>query len=431
MTMMNDTITSHTYISSPQGDTCPFTPQNQFVATMAIQARTSRLQMFFDRIFVPTMLLSVSFTTAFQPTLNRPKVSTPNGAIGLQLSPKEDYDIERYRNRSALTESVLKEKVQEVRLLKVKVDILQNVVKTMQATQKHASGIAASTETELMAKLQAQEHQRDVLMKEMGALQQELIKAKSDIETQAQQHITLVQQLKSNFDKQRRDHQQQLSQQQQELSQLNQNKIKALQQEVFDLDQSLEKTQSEFKKLNRQLADREDDLRNIQRLNERKKEDFQQRLNETIMEKENAIKNQTLTEASRVESLEIASAAVNAAEKRELALQKQLNDLQAKHDTLLNQKNTVADVPNVDDGVLQRKVEDLQARLQSERVLGASRQKMDQQRFEAMLDAERAKYEEKLKKLQMQDIKRVGDTPVTNDRIGRLWSRIRSPFRRR
>jgi DNA repair exonuclease SbcCD ATPase subunit len=387
--------------------------------------------MFFDRIFVPTMLLSVSFTTAFQPTLNRPKVSTPNGAIGLQLSPKEDYDIERYRNRSALTESVLKEKVQEVRLLKVKVDILQNVVKTMQATQKHASGIAASTETELMAKLQAQEHQRDVLMKEMGALQQELIKAKSDIETQAQQHITLVQQLKSNFDKQRRDHQQQLSQQQQELSQLNQNKIKALQQEVFDLDQSLEKTQSEFKKLNRQLADREDDLRNIQRLNERKKEDFQQRLNETIMEKENAIKNQTLTEASRVESLEIASAAVNAAEKRELALQKQLNDLQAKYDTLLNQKNTVADVPNVDDGVLQRKVEDLQARLQSERVLGASRQKMDQQRFEAMLDAERAKYEEKLKKLQMQDIKRVGDTPVTNDRIGRLWSRIRSPFRRR
>lgn len=387
--------------------------------------------MFFDRIFVPTMLLSVSFTTAFQPTLNRPKVSTPNGAIGLQLSPKEDYDIERYRNRSALTESVLKEKVQEVRLLKVKVNILQNVVKTMQATQKHASGIAASTETELMAKLQAQEHQRDVLMKEMVSLQQELIKAKSDIETQAQQHITLVQQLKSNFDKQRRDHQQQLSQQQQELSQLNQNKIKALQQEVFDLDQSLEKTQSEFKKLNRQLADREDDLRNIQRLNERKKEDFQQRLNETIMEKENAIKNQTLTEASRVESLEIASAAVNAAEKRELALQKQLNDLQAKYDTLLNQKNTVADVPNVDDGVLQRKVEDLQARLQSERVLGASRQKLDQERFEAMLDAERAKYEEKLKKLQMQDIKRVGDTPVTNDRIGRLWSRIRSPFRRR
>lgn len=387
--------------------------------------------MFFDRIFVPTMLLSVSFTTAFQPTLNRPKVSTPNGAIGLQLSPKEDYDIERYRNRSALTESVLKEKVQEVRLLKLKVDILQNVVKTMQATQKHASGIAASTETELMAKLQAQEHQRDVLMKEMVSLQQELIKAKSDIETQAQQHITLVQQLKSNFDKQRRDHQQQLSQQQQELSQLNQNKIKALQQEVFDLDQSLEKTQSEFKKLNRQLADREDDLRNIQRLNERKKEDFQQRLNETIMEKENAIKNQTLTEASRVESLEIASAAVNAAEKRELALQKQLNDLQAKYDTLLNQKNTVADVPNVDDGVLQRKVEDLQARLQSERVLGASRQKLDQERFEAMLDAERAKYEAKLKKLQMQDIKRVGDTPVTNDRIGRLWSRIRSPFRRR
>jgi hypothetical protein len=313
----------------------------------------------------------------------------------------------------------------------VKVDILQDVVKTLQATQKHERGIAASTENELKAKLQAQEHQRDVLMKEMDALQQALTKAKSDIETQAQQHNTLVQQLKSNFDKQRRDQQQQLSQQQQELSQLNQNKIKALQQEVFDLDQSLEKTQSEFKKLNRQLADREDDLRNLQMLNERKKEVFQQRLNETITEKEKAIQNQTLTEASRVESLAIASAAVNAAEKRELALQKQLDDLQTKYDILLKQKSTVADVPNVDDSVLRKKVEDLETRLQSERILGASRQKLDQERFDAMLDAERAKYEAKLMKVQVQDMKRVGDTPVTNDRIGRFWSRIRSPFRRR
>ena len=44
---------------------------------------------------------------------------------------QEKYDVERFRNRATLTQSVLKEKVEEVKLLKSKVLILQNLVQRL------------------------------------------------------------------------------------------------------------------------------------------------------------------------------------------------------------------------------------------------------------------------------------------------------------
>ena len=352
--------------------------------------------------------------------------------VGL-LSAKEEYDVvERYRNRAALTETILKEKVKEVKLLKGKVNVLQDVVKKLQLLNKKSIDNAESTAQDLNDKLQSQEQQRDALTNQMETLKLELNKAKSEIEAQANQNTVLVQQLKSKLEHER-SNQQQLSKEHQENSNLNQQKIKALQQEVLDLDQSLEVTQSELKKLNRQLADREQELRSMQGESHRRQELLQHKLEKSLMEKEVAIKNQTLAEAQRIESVEIATSAVKAAEKREIALQQQLNDLQAKYEILLNEKQMIATegANNSDDEVFQRQVDALQERLQRDRLLSESIRKLDQERFEAILKAERTKFEDQLKRLQIQSVKRVGDTPVSNNRMGQIWNRLRSPFRRK
>ena len=265
-------------------------------------------------------------------------------------------------------------------------------------------------------------------MKQVEILQKELAKTKNDMKTQAQEQSTLVQQLKSNLVKLRRDHQQQLSQQQQELSQLNQNKIKALQQEVLDLDQSLETTQSELKKINRQLAHRDDNIRNIQRDDERKQELFQRTLNDMLILKEAAIENMTMAEAQRAESIEIASAAVHAAEKRELAVRKELDELKAKYEVLLNEKKgDTADVtPILNDGELKRQVEDLKYSLQKERLLNESNRKAHKERFEVKLQTER----DKITRLQHQSLNRTVETSGKNNRALRLWNRLLTPFRR-
>jgi len=352
--------------------------------------------------------------------------------VGL-LSAKEEYDVvERYRNRAALTETILKEKVKEVKLLKGKVNVLQDVVKKLQLLNKKSIDNAESTAQDLNDKLQIQEQQRDALTNQMETLKLELNKAKSEIEAQANQNTVLVQQLKSKLEHER-SNQQQMSKEHQENSNLNQQKIKALQQEVLDLDQSLEVTQSELKKLNRQLADREQELRSMQGESHRRQELLQHKLEKSLMEKEVAIKNQTLAEAQRIESVEIATSAVKAAEKREIALQQQLNDLQAKYEILLNEKQMIATegANNSDDEVFQRQVDALQERLQRDRLLSESIRKLDQERFEAILKAERTKFEDQLKRLQIQSVKRVGDTPVSNNRMGQIWNRFRSPFRRK
>ena len=351
-----------------------------------------------------------------------------NNINGLYLSSKEDYNVERYQNRAALTEILLKEKVQEVKLLKGKVSILQDVVKKLQLSQKNSSDTLSSTNTEWKEQLQNQEQQRDTLMKQVEILQKELAKTKNDMETQAQEQSTLVQQLKSNLVKLRRDHQQQLSQQQQELSQLNQNKMKALQQEVLDLDQLLETTQSELKKINRQLAHRDDNIRNIQRDDERKQELFQRTLNDMLILKEAAIENMTMAEAQRAESIEIASAAVHAAEKRELAVRKELDELKAKYEVLLNEKKgDTADVtPILNDGELKRQVEDLKYSLQKERLLNESNRKAHKERFEVKLQTER----DKITRLQHQSFNRTVETSGKNDRALRIWNRLLTPFRR-
>ena len=376
-----------------------------------------------------TLLQSFRASTAFhvqkKPTLApiRTRFNTVNG---LQLSSKEDYNVERYQNRAALTEILLKEKVQEAKLLNGKVSILQDVVKKLQVAQNNSSDTLASTLATWKEQLQNQEQQRDALTKQVEILQKNLSKSKSDIETQAQEQSALVQQLKSNLVQLRRDHQLQLSQQQQELSQLNHNKMKALQQEVLDLDQSLETTQSELKKINRQLALRDEEFRNIQHDNDRKQELFQQALNVMLISKEAAIKNMTIMEAQRAESIEIASAAVHAAEKRELAVRQELDELNAKYEALWNERKggSSDETLILNDGDLRRQVEDLKYNLQKERLLNESNRKVHQERFEVELQVER----DKIKRLQHQN--QTVRTSGMNDRALRLWNRLLSPFRR-
>jgi hypothetical protein len=59
--------------------------------------------------------------------------TTTSSSSAASAAIAESYDLQRYRNRAALAERVLREKVAEGELLRGKLGVLQQVVKQLQA----------------------------------------------------------------------------------------------------------------------------------------------------------------------------------------------------------------------------------------------------------------------------------------------------------
>jgi chromosome segregation ATPase len=248
----------------------------------------------------------------------------------IRLTDKDEHqDVQRYRNRAALTESVLKEKMQEMKLLRSKVQILQDVVKKLQSGKEQAAESASVQEEQLTLQWKQEETKRIKADLQIEQLKSELNLTRSELKTQATRHNELMDNLKKDHGRDRRawkDEERQFL----ERDQVVQNKIRALQKEVLDIDESLETTQGELMRVQQRLASREDELRSLASTERGKREALEEKLEEALVENKNLhskLEGQLASEEVRRESIDIASAAVRAAEKREAKLREELETL--------------------------------------------------------------------------------------------------------
>lgn len=348
---------------------------------------------------IPTCLslaLLLPKSTAFViPAISRPhclfslQESTPSN----KASSSSKDEVEIYRNRAALTERILKEKMQEMKLLQNKVQILQNVVKKMQAPNV----TLIEQEKLLTLKWQQEEtKQREATRRQVTELQLELNRTRSQLDIQATRHLKTIQELTSQqkLDRQTwKEQEQAFRKEEQGL----QNKIRALQKEVLDMDQTLEMTQGELMSVQKRLAARQDELQTLSNEYEIKRFALQEKLESSLQEKtelQSKLEEQTASEEERRESVEIASAAVRAAETREARIRQELAVLQGKLDQVENKyKQEVAQANSNN----QQTIKDLIQELDEERKKNAQNRKRDRQEFEKKLEAQRETYEADLR----------------------------------
>jgi chromosome segregation ATPase len=159
-----------------------------------------------------------------------------------------------------------------------------------------------------------------------------------------------------------------------ERDQVVQNKIRALQKEVLDMDQSLETTQEELMRVQQRLASREDELRTLETGERRKRKALEEKLEATLVENEelhSRLEDQLASEVARRESIDIASAAVRAADMREAKLRQELETLRDQLIQLEAQKEDISQAReikrNINENVHQREGKDLEGKQSADR----------------------------------------------------------------
>ena len=339
---------------------------------------------------------------------------------------EQQYEVERFRNRADLTQSILKEKVQEVKLLKSKILILQDVVNRLQTESKN----------EIERKLKLQESKNTQTLE---TLQGEFKKTKTLLEEQAQQQAKVVQDLEADLVEQQRDSSAQVEIERSETLKL-ETQIKALQKEVLDMDQTLETTQGELQQVQKRLVSREDEIRSLAEKGDRKRNSLEKKVNQLETERQSALTKSTMAEELRQESIEIANAAVQAAAKREEALTKELEELKKTVSTLQQEQEQLQSQLETGDGnsILQGKIATLEKKLLEEKLAKNVKQNVEEEQFEARLQVERQKHEEELHRLRARLQRKDEPNPtvlqrrdevtptVARGRLQRLWSRLRS-----
>lgn len=340
-------------------------------------------------------------------------------SIDAQEQLQDKYDVERFRNRAVLTQSVLKEKVEEVKLLKSKVMVLQNVVQRLRT----------ESERELEKEKSNAKEKLNANAEVLESLRGEFNKTKQLLEEQAKQQTKVIQTLEADLAQQKLELLAKVDVERTKNRKLG-DQIKALQKEVLDMDQALETTQGELQKMQRRLAAREDEIRTQAETQERKSKTLESKLQELERERQTAVANATKAEELRQESIQIATAAVEAATQREIALKNELEVLKANVSTLQVEKEVLQS--QLDDGradsYLQEKISKLEKAMIGERLANDIRRKVEQEQFEMRQQTEREFYEEELKRLRTRLNQQRGDAPVAviSGRLRQLWLRLRS-----
>jgi chromosome segregation ATPase len=284
----------------------------------------------------------------------------------------ENQNVQRYRNRAALTESVLTQKIQEMELLQSKVAVLQDVVKRLQSGKERAAESESVREAVLALQWeQAEETKRMQAELQIEQLTLELNCTRAEIKTQATRHAEVVDTLQKDHGRDRRawkDEERHFR----ERDQVVQNKIRALQKEVLDMDQSLETTQEELMRVQQRLASREDELRTLETGERRKRKALEEKLEATLVENEelhSKLEDQLASEEARRESIDIASAAVRAADMRESKLRQELETLRDQLIQLETQKEDISQAREmkrkINENVHQREGKDVEGGNQS------------------------------------------------------------------
>jgi len=326
----------------------------------------------------------------------------------LLSTAKQEHEIEIFRNRTELTQIILKEKLEEIKLLNSKISVLQDVLIRKQEKQKEGFDNALNQkECEYQSRLEN-------IREEAGKnLENEVSKQKKKAADRLQ-------------------HEMQQNQEESQRAALKRGRqVNALKNEVLDMDEALETAQGKLAKLEQLVVVRE---RKICELEEEALKNSEQLVrgadieNKEIQalnrELQSARSNSANAERMRQETIEIAEAAVQAVERREKELARKVEQLKEE----VGIKSHYADPVQ-----LKSEISQLKQDLRDRKISYVGERNADRERFAAELDSERKIHQIELERLQsklMLQEKRQDSLSKEGGKIRGIWKRLRRPFKR-
>jgi chromosome segregation ATPase len=359
----------------------------------------------------------------------------------------ETYDLQRYRNRAALAERVLRDKVAEGELLRGKLAVLQQVVKQLQA-----GGVrVAAAHNETIVQLESEQQRIVTEWQQTVSVQtREWNQTRAVLELQTVQYQDELTKLQEQY----RDENSEWERERQ-LQQHKDSKVqKALRKEVLDIDQALETLQQELMAEQNSSKLQEQEMRAALVKEQKKVEHLREELQAAEATRSEALQELENQTQDWEESTEIAKAAVAAAARREALLLQDLQDLktnytrvQTENDGLKKHMDELVllqrDSPPASGGTvdvnesksesrLRLEVDALQEQIRSLRSMHAAQLRMDQKQAEEKLAQLQAQYEEKMERIEQRQRKSsIGTTLVDSSSNRSFWQRLKRPFRKR
>ena len=356
--------------------------------------------------------------------------------VAAAAAQSSDAELQRYQNRATLAERVLRDKISQGELLRSKLQLLQDVVRQLQAS-------AAQDVVVVRCGFESERQTLEQELQQMHNVTLKLNQSQAALVEQAEQYQTELVELQTRYQREQLDRDRGLKDQQEKEREY-QLQIEALQREVLEMDQSLESTQQESIDRQRQSRILQDEMSANLLQEQRKVELLKDKLRDAEDGREQVLQqlqNQTNTLS---ESVLVATAAVSSAERREAAMSLEWKELMSNH-TLVKEENDLFRMQL--DGRLQeqegagndtvdkldREVSDLQEQIRSLCSTHAAQQRMDKKTAQEQLARLRAEYEEKLLGIdeQRQRYSSSDSSPRRASMRRRLWQRVKGPFQRK
>mmetsp|Transcript_27408 Transcript_27408/g.41493 ORF Transcript_27408/g.41493 Transcript_27408/m.41493 type:complete len:379 (+) Transcript_27408:111-1247(+) len=338
-------------------------------------------------------------------------ITTINYEGALFSIKQQDTALEVFRDRAELTQMVLKEKVEHIALLNNKIDVLQDVVTRLQRKLKE----------ELKEK--DDENSQNLRNMEKGYM---TVQKRLETEVAEQKNATKL--LNADLEAERRESQRvAVAASKTELKMGKQ--IKALKTKVLEMDQALETAQEKAEKMERLLAARENRIQDLEASFVTMRNSLDVKVEELSEKLLSALSDSERLENERQESLQIATAAVKAAEKREKEMSHKVEVLNREIASAGIKDSTTHSKSEIEKSKasFKKEVRRLEQELVKEKVSSAAQRRTDQQQFEAKLKVDRELHLVDLERLQsklkeneaQRELKKTG-------RILRIWNRFLS-----
>jgi hypothetical protein len=355
------------------------------------------------------------------------------------ISASEYGDIQRYKNRAALTEHALKSQRNDMIAIQGKLLILQDVVGKLKIKAETKSQEATHWKRQhLDGEMMHQEAQSD-----MKRLTHEYQQGRRELEEQTKDYQRDLNAFKQAYDSERRRWQEEQMKHTESEKDLRL-KIKALQQELLDMDASFELTQEQLLTKQQHLKREKTVTQQALHAECLTSSSLRKDIAEARLERDEALirtRNQTTME----ESMEIAKASVTAAERRESdirvecemlqiyilklgaekeILNKRLEVAQKQRDKVDKELRNVKDLSTERDS-LRAEVALLKKQVETAESQYADTGNKDEFQFEKEVDMMQDEYKNRERELELLLEER------TSYRILRLWQRFRERFKRR
>jgi len=395
---------------------------------------------------------------------------------------KLQYDLRRYQNRAALTEAVLKEKVDELALTERKLTVLEDVVRKLKAKNEKTRQSDVTAAKDLEARYKEEMRLRRETIEKFEVVRREWDAERSEFEKKIGNYETQVGEIRRELEEERRERRLNATAEEELL--LRQKKedeaaeaaaaayetrIKALQNEMLELDELLEKSQQ-------QVSDRERELREERDEYQKQLQTQQSKVATLVRERDDALnqlkeeKQKVVSPAAFEESMEIAKASVAASERRESELRSQVERLaeenailktnltafrseleslkkrkaetlenrQRQYEELLNKTSNMKDIES-----LEQEVRGLNEQIRALKLSHAAQLRGERKTARDELAEVEREYEERLARLSVSQIKdgegsnsssgsarsRTTTRQAVRKSARKLWERLKRPFR--